>query len=63
MQRAMAMRQAYIILVGKNLLEKEHLRDMDVDRVTILNWILKKQCIKVWSGCNWHRTGTDGGLS
>ena len=36
---------AYRVLVGRDLLEKNHLEDLDVDGRIILQWI-----VKTWDG-------------
>jgi hypothetical protein len=43
-------RNAYNILVGKPE-GKNHLEDLDVDGKIILEWILRKQGGRVWTGC------------
>jgi hypothetical protein len=42
---------------GSNLKGTDHLEDIRVDVKIILEWILRKQNVKVWTGCNWLRTG------
>jgi hypothetical protein len=54
-------RNAYNILVG-NLKERDYSEDLDACGKIILDWILGKQCGKVWTGFIWLRTGTSRGL-
>jgi len=35
---------------------------MGIDENIILEWILGKQCERVWTGFMWLRTGTSGRL-
>jgi hypothetical protein len=49
----------HIKFVSKNLQEKFHLSDLDVDR-RILNLILNKYDVKVWNEFKWLRTGSSG---
>jgi hypothetical protein len=51
---------SYWILVG-NLKERDHLEDLGLDKLIILNWILKKWDEEAWTGLLWVRIGTDGG--
>jgi len=37
---------------------EEHSEGLCVDRRIILEWILGKQCGKVWTVCMWLRIGT-----
>jgi hypothetical protein len=37
------------------------LGDLLVDRRIILNWILKKQDLRMWTGVTWLRICTNGG--
>jgi hypothetical protein len=32
---------------------KKHLGDLDIDERVILEWILEKQCGKLWPGLMW----------
>jgi hypothetical protein len=50
-------RNAYKILIGN----PKHLGDLDVDG-RILNWILKKQNMRMWTGFIWLRIRTSGVL-
>jgi hypothetical protein len=45
---------------SENLKGRGYSEDLGVDR--ILEWVLRKQGGKVWSGFIWLRTGTTGGL-
>jgi hypothetical protein len=54
------MRNAYNILV-KNLQERDHLENKDVDRRIILEKILRKYGGKLWTGFMWLRLATSGG--
>jgi hypothetical protein len=42
-------RGSYGILVG-NLMERDHLEDLSVDKLIILKWILKKWDEEAWTG-------------
>jgi hypothetical protein len=53
------MRNAYIILVGRS--EGRRLRGSSRCRI-ILEWILRRQDGKVWSGCIWLRIGISSWL-
>jgi hypothetical protein len=44
-----------------NLTERDHRRDPDVDRMTILRWIFRKWDVGVWPGLSWLRIETGGG--
>jgi hypothetical protein len=37
-------------------------RDVGVDVIIILKWILEIQRVKLWIGFNWLITGLNGGL-
>jgi hypothetical protein len=54
-------RNAYRILVGK-LETKRTLGRPRCRWWTILKWILERQDGMVWTGSNWLRIGTSGGL-
>jgi hypothetical protein len=41
---------------------KKSLARLDLSRRIIINWILEKQDGVVWTGLNWLRLGTSGGL-
>jgi hypothetical protein len=41
---------------------RDRLKDVGVDGKIILEWILRKYCGKIWTGCMRLRTGTSGGL-
>jgi hypothetical protein len=55
------MRNAYNVLVVKHE-GKRPLVDLSVDGRIILEWISRKQCGKVWTGCIWLRKGSSGRL-
>jgi hypothetical protein len=40
----------------------DHLEDLDENLRIILEWILKNECGKVWTGCICLRIGTSRGL-
>jgi hypothetical protein len=42
--------------------EREHLGDPSVDGRIILRWIFRKWDVGVWSGSNWLRIETGGGV-
>jgi hypothetical protein len=42
--------------------ERDHLKDRGVDGRIGLKWILERLAGRVWSGFNWLRIGTGGGL-
>jgi hypothetical protein len=46
----------------ENLKGIEHSKDLGVDLRIIVGWIDDKYCEKVWTGCNWLRTGTNAEL-
>jgi len=52
----------YIVSQSANPKGRDHLRDINVDGMIILKRILRKQGRKLWTGCIWLRTGTNGGL-
>jgi hypothetical protein len=45
-----------------SLRERDHLRDLSVDRGIILNWILKETGGMVWTGFIWFSIETSCGL-
>jgi hypothetical protein len=42
--------------------EGDHLGDLDVDGRIILEWLLKKYGVSVWTGFIWPKKGSSGGL-
>jgi hypothetical protein len=52
-------RSARRILVG-SLKETDHFRDIGVDRRIILQWILRRQGLKMWTGLIWLKIGSSG---
>jgi len=54
-------REAYTGYWWGNLKERGHLGDPDVDGRKILRWSFRKWDVRVWTGSNWLRVGTDGG--
>jgi hypothetical protein len=47
---------------SENLMGRDHLEDLGIDRKAISECILGKYGGKVWTGCIWFRTGTSGGV-
>jgi hypothetical protein len=39
---------------------RDHSEDLGVDGRIMLEWILRNQAGKVWTGCIWLRIGTSG---
>jgi hypothetical protein len=56
------MRNAYQVLLGETLKEKEYLEDVGIDEIITLKCILKKYAIKVWTGFILTRIGSSGKL-
>ena len=54
-------RGVYRVLAGKPE-GKDHLGGPGVDGRIIVRWILRKWGVGVWTGSNWLRIGTGGGL-
>jgi hypothetical protein len=46
----------------ENLKGRYHFEDLGVDRMIILEWISGKWGGRVWTGFNWLRIGTSGGI-
>ena len=55
-------RGVYTGLWWGNLRERDHWGDRDVDGEIILRWIYRKWDAGLWTGSNWLRIGTGGGL-
>jgi hypothetical protein len=49
------------ILVGE-VKVIDHLEDQGVNERTILEWILEKYGVRLWTRYIWLKTGTSGGL-
>jgi hypothetical protein len=45
----------------EDMIERDHLEDINVDRRIILKWIFKKWDGKAWTRMIWLRIGTGGG--
>jgi hypothetical protein len=45
----------------ENLKGGDNLEDLSIDGKIILNWILRKEGGKLWTGCIWLRIGSIGG--
>jgi len=43
--------------------QRDYLEDIGMEENILLKWIFKKQDWRAWSGLNWFRIGTFGGLS
>jgi hypothetical protein len=52
------MRDAHTILVGKNLVSRDHLETLGADGRTMLKWVLKEYDVRMWTGITWLRIGT-----
>jgi hypothetical protein len=48
---------SYIIL-PENINCRDLAEDLGVDRKILLEWIMEKDCGKLWTGCIWYRIGT-----
>jgi hypothetical protein len=44
------------------LTEEITLEDLGVDGRILSKWILKKYCLRLWSGLNWFKIWASGGL-
>jgi hypothetical protein len=49
-------------ILSEKMKSRDHLEQFGVDKRMILKWILKKQCVKVWTGITRIRIGYSGGL-
>jgi hypothetical protein len=47
---------------SENFKGRGHLEELGVGGRIMLDWLLEKCGVKLWSGCNWLRIGTSGGL-
>jgi len=47
---------------SENLKGRDHSEVLSVDRKIISEWILEKSGGKMWTGCIWPMTGTNGRL-
>jgi hypothetical protein len=54
-------RKAYTGFWWRNLRERDHLGDPDLNGRIILKWMFRKWDVGVWTGSNWLRIGTGGG--
>ena len=52
----------HIVFWWRNLRERDHLEELDVDRRTIFKLIFKKLDGEAWTGLIWLRIRTGGGL-
>jgi hypothetical protein len=52
--------EVYIGFWWRNLRERDHLEDLDVDGRMILKSIVKMWDENTWTGLNWFRIGTRG---
>ena len=50
--------EAYTGFWWRNLRERDHLEDPDIDGRIILRWISRKKDVGAWIGSSWHRIGT-----
>jgi len=48
-------------LVGKKLMERDHLEDPGIGGRIILRWIFRQWDVRAWTGSMWLRIGTGGG--
>ena len=53
--------EAYKGFWWRNLRERDHLGDPDLDGRIILRWIFRKWDVGVWTGSSWLRIGTGSG--
>jgi hypothetical protein len=55
---------SFIVHTGfgrRNLRERDHLEDPNIDGRIILRWIFRKWDLGLWIGLIWLRTGRGGG--
>jgi hypothetical protein len=55
-------REQYVRFWCESPKERDHSEDRSVDGRTGSEWILGRLAGEVWSGLNWLRLGTGGGL-
>jgi len=55
-------RDAYKVSVGKFRKMRQHGRHKHINERIILKQILKKYGMRAWTGFNWFRIGSTGGL-
>jgi hypothetical protein len=49
-------------ILSETLTGRNHAKDLDIDRMIILKWILEKQGTKAWIEFIWFRIGTSDRL-
>jgi hypothetical protein len=47
---------------SESLKGRDNLEELGIDGWTVLKWILRQQCGRVWTGFIWLRIETGGGL-
>jgi hypothetical protein len=55
-------RERYIKFLSENLMVRDHSEGIGADGRIILEWIMGKWDVKVWTGCIWLSIGTRRGL-
>jgi hypothetical protein len=54
--------EIYVQFWLENLKGRNHSEDHVIDGRIILEWMLRKEDEKMWTGCMWLRVGNNGGL-